>query len=175
MYRSVFIWEFAGILVIFLLGSIIHEAYKLTGQSVLAAMFAPVNESVWEHLKMGSSAVLAFSFIEYFFIAGSVHNFLLAKTLCLYIVPLLIALLHYSYKIVVGRHLLVLDLFVFLISISAGQLVSFYLLSSPRHFTTLNRLALLALILAVGIFVYCTFKPPMLTIFKDATTGKHAP
>ena len=175
MNQLLFKWEVSGILIIFFWGAIIHEAYKLTGYNKIIALFAPVNESVWEHLKMGSTAVLIFSLIEYFFISDTANNFLLGKTFCLYLVPIFIALLHYSYKLILGKHLLILDLLIFLIATTIGQAVSFYILNKSQHYLTLNRFALLALMLEIAIFIYFTFNPPKMPIFRDGPTGRYGP
>lgn len=140
MTETILTWEISGILIIFFLGAILHEAYKLSGHNTFADM---------------------------------VNNFLLAKTSSLYIVPILIALLHYSYKIILGKHLFVIDLLVFLIAISAGQLVSYSLLTNPQHFTVLNWVALLALFFALGVFIYYTFNPPKIAVFRDGNTGEY--
>ena len=41
-----------GMLLVAVLGSLFHFVYDWTGQSWLAGLFFPVNESVWEHLKL---------------------------------------------------------------------------------------------------------------------------
>jgi len=46
------IWFLLGIPIISLLGSLMHFAYDLSEKSILVGIFAPVNESIWEHLKL---------------------------------------------------------------------------------------------------------------------------
>jgi hypothetical protein len=45
-------YVYLGILFISLLGSLIHFLYDLSGKSLLVGLIAPINESVWEHLKL---------------------------------------------------------------------------------------------------------------------------
>ncbi len=170
MSSLIYKWELLGIFIIFFLGAIIHEAYRLSGYNNIVALFAPVNESVWEHLKMAVTAILLFSLIESFFIP-EVNNFILAKTCSIYLVPILITGMHYFYKQLIGSHNLTLDLLVFLIAIAAGQLVSYGLLISSKHYTKLTTLALAADFIIVLLFVYATFNPPKIPIFKDGPTG----
>lgn len=47
------------------LGIFNHFLYKLSGQSAFAALFCPVNESVWEHLKLLFFPYLFVSIYEY--------------------------------------------------------------------------------------------------------------
>ena len=41
-----------GVPVLFLVGTLCHFVYHLSGELFLVGLFVPVNESVWEHLKM---------------------------------------------------------------------------------------------------------------------------
>ena len=48
----------------FLLCFLIHEAYSIF-PNTLFSIFFPVNESIWEHMKMLFTAILVFGLIEY--------------------------------------------------------------------------------------------------------------
>ena len=43
---------FYGILFISLLGCILHSVYDLSGKLIIIGLIAPINESIWEHLKL---------------------------------------------------------------------------------------------------------------------------
>lgn len=51
--KSVFRWELGGIIFIVVLGSLLHFVYGLSGYWHPIGIIAAVNESVWEHLKLG--------------------------------------------------------------------------------------------------------------------------
>ena len=53
-----------GFLGITVVGALLHNAYLCTAPFPLFALIATVNESVWEHLKMGYWAVLIYALIE---------------------------------------------------------------------------------------------------------------
>lgn len=42
----------AGILSVSLLGTLLHFTYRWSGRNPLIGLIAPVNESVWEHMKL---------------------------------------------------------------------------------------------------------------------------
>ena len=44
-------WILLGIPLLFSIGSILHFAYDFLMKIPLAGIFAPVNESIWEHEK----------------------------------------------------------------------------------------------------------------------------
>jgi len=41
-----------------IVGSLAHELHAWTGENAIVGLLAPVNESVWEHFKLGSFAAL---------------------------------------------------------------------------------------------------------------------
>jgi len=166
-------WELLGIPVIFILGFILHEAYDISGKNPIVALIAPVNESVWEHLKMAASAVFIFAFLEYFFIGRFSPNFILGKTLSILTVPLLIMVLHYGYKIITGTHVLFLDILILLVAIIVGQMLSYFILNMPQKYLFLNEIALVLSVIIISGFFYYTYYPPQMPVFMDSTTGKY--
>lgn len=45
-------------------GSLVHELYGWTGSNVIVGLFAPIDESLWEHFKLGYGALLLWMPIE---------------------------------------------------------------------------------------------------------------
>lgn len=45
-------YQIFSILFVFLLGTLLHFTYELSGNNLFIATFSAVNESVWEHLKL---------------------------------------------------------------------------------------------------------------------------
>lgn len=54
-------WEIANWIWIIAAGSLLHFVYDLTGENPFVGVFVPVNESVWEHLKLLLLPVFLFS------------------------------------------------------------------------------------------------------------------
>ena len=50
--KSIYTWEIIGTFFIIIAGSLLHFVYEWTGYSDIMGLFTPVNESVWEHLKL---------------------------------------------------------------------------------------------------------------------------
>lgn len=65
MQESVFIWEMSGIPFLILVGCIIHFVFDWTNRLPIIGIFSPVNESVWEHLKLGFWSLMLFSLAEF--------------------------------------------------------------------------------------------------------------
>lgn len=166
-------WEIAGIIFISIIGSLFHFLFELSNYNIIVAAFAAVNESVWEHLKLAFFPLLIFSFIEFFFIKEKTDNFIIAKAVVGYLMPLIIIIIFYSYTAVLGTNLLILDILSFFIAVIIGQLVSLKILLSSRFSKTYIIVSWIALIFLVFVFVLFTFYPPEFPIFQDSTNGQY--
>jgi hypothetical protein len=173
MKRSIFTWELAGIVFIVVLGSLLHFAFEWSGRWTPVAAIAAVNESVWEHLKLGFWPALVYAVLEYTRFAKSANNFFFAKTLGIYLIPITIVVLFYSYTAILGHGLLIVDILIFVIAVIVGQLVSYKLLVASPLPERLNRFALIALAVLGILFVLFTFNPPQLDLFRDSVTGAY--
>ncbi len=169
--RNILLWELGGIIFIVVLGLLLHFAFAWSGRWTPIAPIAAVNESVWEHLKLGFWPALAYAVLEYSRFRKSAHNFSLAKTLGIYLIPITIVVLYYSYTAILGRGLLIVDIVIFVEAVIVGQLVSYILLTTSPLPERLNRFAPVALVVLGILFVLFTFHPPQLPLFRDFATG----
>jgi hypothetical protein len=170
--RKPLIWEAAGALIIIVAGTFLHSAYSHSNYWLLA-LISPVNESVWEHLKIGIWPVLFFAIIEYPFVRSFTKNFLEAKVAQAYVTAIATLILFYSYTYFLGHNLLPLDILTFILAVLIGQFVSYMLLTSNELDEFFGHLALSALYVMVGVIVYATYFPLHYPIFVDTMTGKY--
>ena len=155
-----------------LIGPILHFAFEWTNWLPLA-IFAPVNESPWEHTKLLFWPAVWFLVVEFAFLYRKEEpkNFFFAKTVGILVMPLAMLGLFYGYSLILGTNTLMADIIVFYIAIILGQLVSYKLYSSNPVSATLNRFSILALLgfaLLVAVFV---FYPPQIPLFYDTFNG----
>lgn len=169
--RSILTWELGGIAFIVVLGSVLHFAFEWSGPWIPLGAIAAVNESVWEHLKLGFWPALVYAALEYTRFGKSVYNFLSAKTLGICLIPITIVVLYYAYTAILGRGLLIVDILIFVAAVIVGQLVSYRLLTASPLPEKLNRLAPIALVILGILLVLFTFCPPQLPLFRDSVTG----
>jgi len=141
------------------------------GAAFLVGAIAAVNESVWEHLKLGFWPALVFAAWEYSRFGKSANNFRFAKTLGIYLIPITIVVLYYSYTAILGHGLLMVDIAIFVVAVVVGQLVSYRLLIASPLPKRLNRFAPIALIVLGILFVLFTFYPPQFPLFRDPVSG----
>ena len=83
-------WEVISLLWIIMVGGFMHSVYRLSGYWQPIALIAPVNESIWEHMKMFFWPGLFISIVQYFFMRQRVANFWLAKLVLLLLTPVLV-------------------------------------------------------------------------------------
>ena len=169
MSRNVFKWELIGILIISMLGAILHFVFDWSGQWNPLGVIAAVNESVWEHFKIGFWPALLYAAVEYPFLKKYTHNFLIAKAACVYVIPVTIAIVFYSYTSVFGQEILLVDILIFILAIALGQLASYRILTLsqlPRWLDLVGLFLVVLLAVAFGVF---TFYPPHLSLFLNST------
>lgn len=167
----------AGIPFILMFGGLTHFAFAWLGKTNWAAPFVPVNESVWEHLKMSYwTTFLWFFFIFLFFgkrYRLSSSRWLLAGIVSMLFCPLLIVTGFYTLKGAFGIESLFTDGLLFIFGIISGQLLASrtYRYVEP-HRIRIGMAVALWLILALA-FVLFSFQPPVLPLFLDTPTGSY--
>jgi len=171
--KLVFGYEIVGMVFIVVVGTLLHFVLELSGHQPVVGVFSAVNESVWEHLKLGFWPALVWAFVEYWAIKKSTNNFFLAKTVGIYLTPIIIPILFYSYTSVLGESVLVIDILTFVVAVIVGQLVSYRLLTYRKLHDNWDKISLVALVLLGLAFVLFTFYPPHLSLFRDPVTGNY--
>jgi hypothetical protein len=173
MRRPALRWELAGIPVIAILGSVLHFVFEWSGQWEPVGVIAAVNESVWEHLKLAFWPALLYAVLEYPYLKRSVHNFMTAKAVGIYLMPAAIVAIFYSYTAVVGHEVLWVDILTFWVAVAIGQLISYRIMVARKLPDWLNKLGLALVFLLAVAFGVLTFHTPRLPIFEDGTTGAY--
>ena len=168
MKKYVLKWEISGIVFVFLLGALLHFVFEWSGESRIVGLFASVNESVWEHFKQGFWPMCLYAVIEYRFLRGRINNFLTAKAVAVYIIPIITGLVFYGYTAIIGEEILLVDILIFLVAIVVGQLTSYKIMTSVKLPQYTKFVSPIFIILMALILMLFTFYPPHLPIFLDA-------
>ncbi len=167
MKNKVLLWEIGGFLFIGLVGAALHFTFELSNfSSNVVAYFSAVNESTWEHLKMVFFPGLVFALIQYTYVREKVNNYLIAKTVSLFLMPLVIMVGWYIYAPAVGRSIYRVDLTLFYIAVFVGQYASYKLLTRPPLENKYNTYAIVALVVMFAAFSTFTFLPPRIFLFE---------
>ena len=97
----------------------------------------------------------------------------IAKAIGIYAIPIVIAIIFYSYTTIVGHSILVVDISSFIVAIAIGQLISYRILTSSQLPLWTNNLGVILLGLLAIAFIVFTDLPPHLPIFRDEPTGMY--
>jgi hypothetical protein len=168
----VLIWETVGVLFMVFVGSLLHFTFEWSGRSRIIAVFSAINESVWEHLKLGFWSLVFFSIIEFIFIGSRVNNFVIGKLTGLLAFELFVVVAFYGYTGLLGRHFLFVDILIFVLGCVLCQTISYRILISAAlrtEWQVLFSIILLAHTVLEGVF---TFRAPNLPLFRDYVTGR---
>ncbi len=155
-----------GVIFVLITGSLSHFVYDWTGQNPIAGLFTPVNESIWEHMKLLFFPMLAYSLVIIFrcrqespCIASGLFSGLLTGTF-------LIPLFYYAYTGILGKNLLVLDIAVFVMS----TVIAFWLSCKLAQSCQASRCTFLLCVLVCALFIcflLFTEHAPDAAIFMD--------
>jgi len=163
-------WRFAGIIALIIFGFLLHYLYSWTGNSKIIGLFVPVNESVWEHLKLGYWSLVLFSFVEFSQIKYRVNNYYFAKLIGILSLETIIILIFYGYTFIIGKNILLIDILSYVIGAIVCQYLTYIFLQLKPLSKFTDKISLAAFI-AVGIlFGVTTYYPPHIAIFMDHTT-----
>ena len=169
MNKYILKWELFGIVFVFLLGALLHFLFEWSGDSKFVGAFASVNESVWEHFKQGFWPMCLYALIEYRFIRHHANNFFTAKAVAVYLIPIITALIFYSYTAIIGGDILIVDILIFAIAVTIGQFTSYRIMIANPLSEYAKYISLLFIITLAAILILFTFYPPHLPIFLDGT------
>ena len=167
MKNKILKWEILSFLFIGLVGAALHFTYELSDfSSNVVAYFSAVNESTWEHLKMVFFPGLVFALVEYTYVRDEVNNYLIAKTVSLFLMPLVITVGWYIYAPAVGRSIFPVDLLLFYLAVIVGQIASYKLLTRPPLANIYRRVSLASLLVMFLAFSTFTFFAPRNFLFE---------
>ena len=173
MKKPISYWQVAGFLFTSILGTFLHFLFDLSSQSVVAAIFSAVNESIWEHMKLIYYPMILFSLIEYRFWGKDHEQFWCIKLVGSMLGLTLIPVLYYTYTGIFGQSVDWLNITIFFLS--AG--VVFWAenkLFQKENSCLLSPWISFALICTIGVvFTLLTFCPPEIPFFKDPVTGSY--
>ena len=165
-------WEWGGFLFTVLAGMGLHFLYGWTGERSWIAGFSAVNESVWEHMKIRYVPLFLLSMVQLCFQGRTSSNYLAVRAASVLCGTALIPVLYYTYTGALGRGFLAADIGIFLLSAAAAFLLDRVL--RRRGALGDGWQQILGLLLLWGVmflFVYCSFRPGHIPLFRDPGTG----
>lgn len=162
-----------AVLGIFLLSFLSHFAYEILPNPIFSFIF-PVNESIWEHMKILVTSSLLYGIVDYIIlkknnIPYNNYPFNLWFT-SIIIVPIYLVIYLPIYNSL-GESLIISILLLLIVYI-IKEIISYNILKAS-HIKIVNKLAIPIITTMYIIFIYLTYNPPHNYIFIDSTTNTY--
>ena len=161
-----------SIIVISLLGTLAHFMYEISGHNKFMALFAAVNESTWEHIKIALTPSLLWGLYDGF-VYGRNPNYFPAKTLSLLTLIILIPVAFYTCKLIFKKAVLIIDIAIFYAAIICSQLVFEYFINLPPMSFISEYLGTVGLFIIFGCYMVLTLQPLENFVFEDPISKKY--
>jgi len=161
-----------GLFFITTLGTSLHFLFELSGEWPPMALFAAVNESVWEHLKMAFWPGLLWSALTAHLFGGwSDWRYWGCRGLSLMVPPIMIVVLFYGYTAILGTHSLIADVIVFYVAVTLGQIAFYFIIKQGNNLVQTLRVGVGLLIASVILFSTLSYFPLPFGMFIDPVSG----
>lgn len=157
-----------GIIFVLITGTLAHFLYDWTGNNPIVGLLTPINESIWEHMKLLFFPMLLYSLIMILKFQPKYSCITSALCFGILVGAFLIPLFYYAYTSILSRNFFILDISIFILSIVIAFLLSYRLTLSCRLESYTLLLCIMVCILFVCFLVF-TYHPPNATIFQDPT------
>ena len=172
MGRKLFFWELGGFLFTGALGTLLHFVYEWSGGSLPAACVSAVNESTWEHMKLLFVPMFLYSVAQIGLLGRNYPNLLAVRALGVLTGLALIPVLFYTYTGILGRNINWVDISIFFLADLAAFSLDFALLRRGKLSGRWMQILGLAVLWGLAFcFVWCTFRPPHLPLWRDPVSG----
>lgn len=160
------------VFIIFALCFLTHFIYSWF-PNTLFSIFFPVNESIWEHMKMLFSAIIIFSVADFILLKVfeiEYRNFITSVFLSAVLSIIIFLAIYLPLYYFIGANM-VLNLTVLFVSIVFSQVVSYFVLES-KDYGLLNYVSLIGIIFSYIVFGILTYYPPTEDLFYDPMDEK---
>lgn len=157
---------------VFIIGALAHFSFDAIGRWAPLGWIAPVNESLWEHIKMAFWPALIIGWLVGARLPTRRHR-VVCTTVSAWVSTLLIVPLFHAYTGILGHHHLVGDVATFAIAVALGHWTAYRIALGPSP-TRVSAMAAagLAVLLGAALVVF-TYIPPRMDVFRDSLTGQY--
>lgn len=150
-------------LFVVLLGVFLHFAYELSGENSIIGLFVPVNESVWEHLKLLFFPMFLLTIWDLFTNYRNYLNFLSVRTIGILSGMAFIVVAFYTITGVIGTSISWINILIFLLAVAFAFWIEKKICG--RCINLSITWAIIILIVFIILFIVFTIAPPALGIF----------
>jgi len=162
-----------GAIFIFLIGFIIHNLYDWF-PNILISIISPVNESIFEHIKLIFTSYIIWLIVKYFIYKNNnleENNLILKEVITTLFSIILFLIIFLPIYNKFGENLFI-TLFIYFISITISQILN-YFITIKKESRILDIIGVGIIIIFYIIIIYLTYKPPINDFFLDPTNNSY--
>lgn len=159
-------WHVVMFLFVTVAGFVSHFLYGVFDNSHIAGYFFPVNESVWEHLKLIYWPALLFMTAEYISYGKGISDFFAVKATALFCTLIFTVVFFYTYTGILGFNMLFVDVAVFFAATILYTYISAKLMCDMTSGNAEENIKGVAILVLLALcFVFWSYNPPDIALF----------
>ena len=158
MNKKILKYEIFSTILIFILGVLFHFIYEWTNNNIFVGIISPVNESIWEHLKLIYIPMVISIILNQIFIKDKKENYICAKTKGIFVGMAFIVIFYYTYSGIIGKNIDMLNILSFFIATIIAEYYSYK--NILKNISCNKILSILLLVMIFLLFVIFNFKTP---------------
>lgn len=159
-------------IVIVVVGTLLHFAYEWTHENKFIGIFAAVNESTWEHVKLALSGMICCMLVDIWFL-GDNPNYWLARSVSLVMPVLVIPAIFYGYQVIAKRSILAIDIGCFIVAAFASAAVFAYILQLQPVSELGGMMSMVASAVVLVVYLMSTRFPMRNFLFQDPRNHRY--
>ena len=167
--KSIAKLEGIGFVIVSIAGTLLHFVYDRSGKNKIVGLFAPVNESPFEHLKLLFFPFIIYAVFEVIKLSDSKFNVSFAKLIGILCGTGATLSVFYICEGALGKSIDAVNIASFFIGIGVAFLVSYHIIKSSKGRGFINGMSAALLIVISIVFIYFTLYPIEIPLFKDPT------
>lgn len=165
MYRRLNIFLIIGAVFTIITGTLLHFVYEWSGESLFVGIFSPINESVWEHLKLLFFPMSVWILIGYFIFEKKFKTYIPSAVIGILSGMILIPMWFYTYTVFTGKPILFLDILSFIISVCVAFFITAHLIKNYNIPYLTPKLGFLIWDIIFALFIIFTLYQPDFPLF----------
>lgn len=167
MNRSLRKSEIIGCLFVWIMGTLFHFVYDWTNQNQLVGLFTPINESVWEHLKLLFFPYIFYIIFQYFYVGKQYSSYFTAKLLGILCGMVFVVIGFYLTLAIVGKPVTWIDVMLFFVGVLVSYLVSYQFMIRNDMSDAVEVISFISILTIMILFWGFTYNPPDFSIFQE--------
>ena len=150
------------------MGVVGHFLYSLSGNNTFVGLFMPVNESVWEHLKLLFFPFMLYVLMEFVLYGKKIPGFLFSRITGVITGLVFIPTAYFIYTAIIGKNVALLDILLYFIGVFISFDISYKRILHGKDKNIRKTISAIILFLGISaLFISLTFSPPNTALFAS--------